>query len=147
VRTHPRQRRRHVDTRRFHRFLAAARSAKTAGPLNLRAILESGRSEKRSKTAINGRKPAAQGFSAGELAKALAVHNRPLAVDGSDADAIGFSALSVRESATPPSQHIRSASLGRSMLSGGPAPVPEPRSTMDGQRWAYATLFRPGPRF
>src|SRR5260370_399101 len=40
---------------------------------------------------------------------AAPVHNRPLEVDGSDADGIGFSALPVRESGTPPSKKKRCA--------------------------------------
>jgi hypothetical protein len=35
-------------------------------------------------------------------ASALPVHNSPRQVDGSDADEIGLSALSVRKSGTPP---------------------------------------------
>ncbi len=48
-----------------------------------------------------------------DLAPATAspVHNSPLQVDGSDADGIGFSALPVRKSGTPPSQKKSSKTI------------------------------------
>src|SRR5260370_22743373 len=81
------------------------------------------------KTVENGEKRSENGGTR-IFARAMRfpVHNSPLEVDGSDADGIGISTLTVHKSGTPPG---RCAQLAASS---------ESRSTTDRLGWAYATL-------
>src|SRR5213080_1032905 len=54
----------------------------------------------------NGRHRAVPAYYPALIAPPSPVHNRPLPVDGSDAGGIGFSALPVRISGTPPREEI-----------------------------------------